>query len=97
MTNSFFHPFTFSLFLHWVTGKSATKLLEYLAVNLAQHNGGVYLTAAQLGQLLQGFATFLVVVREYAQGYKHLVGMQTWVLTTQVFYLSLLNGFNQTL
>jgi hypothetical protein len=42
----------------------------------------VYLTATQLGQLLQGFATFLVVVREYAQGYQYLVGMQAGVLTT---------------
>ena len=94
MTNSLGHIL---LFLNWNAGKSAAQLLEYLAVNLAQHDCGVNLTAAQFWQLLECLATVFVVVREYAQGYKHLVGMQTWVLATQVFYLSLLNGFNQTL
>ena len=94
MTNSLGHIL---LFLNWIAGKSAAQLLEYLTINFREHHGRVNLTATQTGQLLQGFTTLFIVFRQYAEGYQYLICMQTWVLATQVFYLSLLYGFDQTL
>jgi hypothetical protein len=55
------------------------------------------LTATQMGQLFQGFATLFVVLGQHAEGYQHLIRMQTGILAPQIFYLRLLNRFYQTL
>ena len=34
---------------------------------------------------------------EHTQSHQHLVGMQTWVLGSQILCLRLLNGFDKTL
>ena len=49
-------------FPHRVTCKSAPQLLEDLAVHLAEHDGGVDLTAIQLRQGVEGTAAVLVVL-----------------------------------
>ena len=81
------------LFLpHRIAGKAAAELLEDFAIDLGEHDGGVYLTVAQLGQLLQCTAALLVVLREHAESYQYFVGMQAGVLAAEIFRLGLLNG-----
>ena len=55
------------------------------------------LTATQLWQTLEGHAAVLVVGTEYRQGYEHLIGMQTWVVSPEILCLCLLNRLNQVL
>ena len=57
----------------------------------------MYLTIAKLRQLSQSLTAILIVSGEDTECYQHLVSMQTRVLTTQIFYLRLLNGFDETL
>ena len=48
------------LFLYGVTGESDAEFLEYFAVNLAEHDGGVYLATVEVGELLKGAAAAVV-------------------------------------
>ena len=47
--------------------------------------------------MLQGLPTIVVMGREHAQGYQYLVGVQTRVLTAQIFNLRFLNRFDEAL
>ena len=85
------------LFFDRIAGKAAAQFLEDLTVYLREHDGGVNLTIAQLWQLFQSLPTIVVMGREHAEGHQHLVGMQTGVLTAQIFDFRLLNWFDQTL
>ena len=87
-----------TLFLfHWVASQSAAQFLENLPVHLAQHYCRVYLTVAQLRQLLQSLAAVLVIVREHAQRHQYFVGMQAWVLGTKILRLRLLHRLDKAL
>ena len=57
----------------------------------------MYLTAMQFRQLCQCIATLLVVFRQYAKGYQYLIGVETRILASQIFYLGFLHRFYQTL
>lgn len=53
----------FFLFLPYrVASQSTAQLLENLSINLAQHDGGVYLTVTQQRQFLQSPATAFVAL-----------------------------------
>ena len=80
-----------------VAGEPASELFEYFAVYFAEHDSAVYLTAFQLRQLLQCMPAVFIVLRKHAEGNEHLVGMQTGIVASKVFYLCLLYRFNHAL
>jgi hypothetical protein len=69
------------LFLfHRVAGEAAAKFLENLTVYLAEHYRRMYLTVAQLRQLLQGETAVFIVLGEHREGHQYLIRMQTRIL-----------------
>ena len=55
------------------------------------------LTSFQQWQHSQCTTAVGVILTEDGKCYQHLVGMQTWVVTTQIFCLGFLDGFYQFL
>ena len=77
--------------------QATPQLLEYLSIHLTQHDCRMYLTVAQIRQLLQSLATVLVVIGEDAQSHEHFVSMQTRILGTKILCLGLLHRFDEAL
>ena len=80
-----------------VAGQSAAELLEYLAVHLGEHHGGVYLASAEFGKLCECAAAVVVVLAEYGECHEHLVGVEAGVVASEVFDFRLLYGLNHLL
>ena len=57
----------------------------------------MHLAATQFGELFKSLAAVLIVLRKHRDGHKHFISVKTWVVTTQIFNLGLLDGFNHTL
>ena len=53
----------------------------------------MHLTATQFGQLFKGVQTICIGVREHRECHEHLIGVQAWVVSTQIAYLGVLYGF----
>ena len=86
-----------SLFLHRLTRNADTEFLEDLTVNLGEHYGRVNLTAAKIRELFKSLLAVLVSIAENAESNEHLVSMKSWVLTTEIFNLRLLDRLNHAL
>ena len=80
------------LLAHRLAGQVHAQLLEDLAVHFREHDRGMHLAAAQVGQLLQCEAAVVVAFGEHSQGHEHLVGVQARVVPAQVVHLQRLDG-----
>ena len=63
-----FGSFTFStalFFLGGVAGEADAEFFEDFVVDFAEHDGGVYLTAVELGEALEGEAAVFVLPAEH--------------------------------
>ena len=78
------------LFQHRFAGQVDTQLFEDFLVHFTQHDGAVYLAAAQFGQLFERFAAVVIVFRQNRKRHKHLVGVQAGVVSAQVVYFCVL-------
>ena len=63
------------LFQHRFAGQVDTQLFEDFLVHFTQHDGAVYLAAAQFGQLLERLAAVAIVFRLDRERHKHLIGV----------------------
>lgn len=71
------------LLLYWIAGNVATELLEDFAVNFAEHDGGVYLTAVEAREHVECSAAVVAVLAEYGKGNENFVGMEAWVVAVK--------------
>jgi hypothetical protein len=85
------------LLLDWLAGETYAELLENLVIDLGEHDGRVNLTAAELRELLKGAAAVVVGLREYAECHEDFIGMKARIVTSEIFHLGLLYGFNHSL
>ena len=84
-------------FLCRVAGEADTEFFENLVVDFAKHYCGVYLAAVSLGQAFKRASAVAVVGAEHGECYKHLVGMQSRIVASQVVYLCILYGLDHVL
>lgn len=82
------------LFQYRFAGQVDTQLFEDFLVHFTQHDGAVYLAAAQFGQLFERLAAVVIVFRQNRKRHKHLVGVQAGVVSAQVVYFGVLYGLD---
>ena len=58
-----------------IAGEADAELVENLAVNLAQHHGGMDLTAAELREFLKGETAVRILGAQHSEGNQHLIGV----------------------
>jgi hypothetical protein len=85
------------LFSHRIGCQSTTELLEDLTVNLTEHHGGMHLTTIEQWQALKRLTTVLIRLTENSQSDKHLIRMQTRIVTMQHRGLHPLDRLNHLL
>lgn len=78
------------LFQHRFAGQVDTQLFEDFLVHFTQHDGAVYLAAAQFGQLFECLAAVVIVFRQNRKRHKYLIGVQAGVVSAKVLYLGVL-------
>ena len=85
------------LFLYGVTGESDAEFLEYFAVHLAEHDGGVYLATVKVRKLLKGTAAAVVRSAEQRESYEDFVGVEAGIASVEEGNLRALDRLNHRL
>ena len=57
----------------------------------------MHLASTQFGQLLKGTATIVVILRQYRQRHKNLIGMEARIASSQIANLGMLYRLNHRL
>ena len=80
-----------------IAGEADAELVENLAVNLAQHHGGMNLTAAELREFLKGETAVRVLGAQHSEGNQHLIGVETRIAAAEIIHLHVLDRLDHGL